>query len=165
MGQKLGKGKNGGEIGKISVSEGSRSSAALSPSPGYRSPISVFPISPRFLPFSPAAAKLACKQTLFYFYFLSFQKHWRPREGSERGARERNPLALAVNKSPVVYSLSPALDGLWRAENRGSVNKLLLVSGYEAYRTRVKGIWRCVENVSINCPCFTQNGYVCTSST
>ena len=32
------------------------------------------------------------------------------------------PLALAVNKSPAVYILSPALDGLWR-ENRGSVNR------------------------------------------
>ena len=30
---------------------------------------------------------------------------------------------LAVNKSPAVYTLSPALDGLWR-ENRGSVNRL-----------------------------------------
>ena len=33
------------------------------------------------------------------------------------------PLALAVNKSPAVYILSPALDGLSR-ENRGSVNRL-----------------------------------------
>ena len=33
------------------------------------------------------------------------------------------PLALAVNKSPAVYILSPALDGLWR-ENRRSVNRL-----------------------------------------
>ena len=30
---------------------------------------------------------------------------------------------LAVNKSPAVSTLSPALDGLWR-ENRGSVNRL-----------------------------------------
>ena len=30
---------------------------------------------------------------------------------------------LAVSKSPAVYTLSPALDGLWR-ENRGSVNRL-----------------------------------------
>ena len=30
---------------------------------------------------------------------------------------------LAVNKSPAVYTLSPALDRLWR-ENRGSVNRL-----------------------------------------
>ena len=35
------------------------------------------------------------------------------------------PLALVVNKSPAVYILSPALDGLWR-ENRGSVNRLNL---------------------------------------
>ena len=33
------------------------------------------------------------------------------------------PLALAVKKSPAVYILSPALDGLWR-EYRGSVNRL-----------------------------------------
>ena len=33
------------------------------------------------------------------------------------------PLVLAVNKTPAVYILSPALDGLWR-ENRGSVNRL-----------------------------------------
>ena len=30
---------------------------------------------------------------------------------------------LAVSKSPAVYTLSPALDGLWR-ENRGYVNRL-----------------------------------------
>ena len=30
---------------------------------------------------------------------------------------------LAVSKSPAVYTLSPALDGLWR-EKRGSVNRL-----------------------------------------
>ena len=54
---------------------------------------------------------------------------------SEASARERTrsasifffphhyPLALAVNKSPAVYILSPALDGLWR-ENRRSVNRL-----------------------------------------
>ena len=36
----------------------------------------------------------------------------------------------------------------------------------KAYKTRVKGIWRCVENVSINCPFFLkQIGYVCTFST
>ena len=34
-------------------------------------------------------------------------------------------LALAVNKSPAVYILSPALDRLWR-ENGGSVNRLFL---------------------------------------
>ena len=33
------------------------------------------------------------------------------------------PLALAVNKSPAVYILSPALDGLWKG-NKGSVNRL-----------------------------------------
>ena len=46
----------------------------------------------------------ACTQTLFHFSFLF-------------------PLALAVNKSPAVYILSHALEGLWR-ENRGSVNRL-----------------------------------------
>ena len=34
-----------------------------------------------------------------------------------------NAYRLAVNKSPAVSTLSPALDGLWR-ENRGSVNRL-----------------------------------------
>ena len=34
-----------------------------------------------------------------------------------------NAYRLALNKSPVVYTLSPALDGLWR-ENRGYVNRL-----------------------------------------
>ena len=33
------------------------------------------------------------------------------------------PLALAVNKSPAGYIISPALDGLWR-ENRRSMNRL-----------------------------------------
>ena len=44
------------------------------------------------------------------------------------------PLALAVNKSPAVYILSRALDGLWR-ENRGSDNGLLTTP-----LTSVKGI-------------------------
>ena len=35
---------------------------------------------------------------------------------------------------------------------------------HEAYKTRFKGIWRCVENVSISCLCFIRNGYVCTFS-
>ena len=35
----------------------------------------------------------------------------------------------------------------------------------KAYKTRVQGICHCVENVSINCPCLKQNGYVCTLST
>ena len=36
---------------------------------------------------------------------------------------DKYPLALAVDKSPAVYILSPGLDGLCR-ENRGSVNRL-----------------------------------------
>ena len=36
----------------------------------------------------------------------------------------RYPFTLAVNKSPAVYILSPALDRLWR-ENRVSVNRLV----------------------------------------
>ena len=79
-------------------------------------------------------------QTLFYFSFRSFRKHRRAREGSERArnAWKKNkelfsifffphsyPFALAVNKSPVVYTLSSAaLDGIWR-ENRGSVKRLV----------------------------------------
>ena len=52
-----------------------------------------------------------------FIFFSFFLKHPRARE-NERGA-----LALVVNKSPVVYILSPALHRLWR-ENRGSVNRL-----------------------------------------
>ena len=44
-------------------------------------------------------------------------------------------LALAVNKSPAVYILSPALNGLWR-ENRGSVNRLwIFMKKYLQYST------------------------------
>ena len=63
------------------------------------------------------------------FLFVLFEKHRLARERSERsrtsGAREKNlyTIALAVNKSPAVYILSPGLDRLWR-ENRGSVNRL-----------------------------------------
>ena len=59
---------------------------------------------------------VACKQTLFYFSFRSVQKHRRARERSERARtsaeREKENLALAVNKSLAVYILSRALDGL-----------------------------------------------------
>ena len=55
-----------------------------------------------------------------------------------------NPLTLAVNKSPAVYILSFALDGL-RRENRGCVNRLnlgridsfvvwILVTSYENWQ-------------------------------
>ena len=50
-------------------------------------------------------SKIACTQKLFYFSFRSY------------------PLALAVNKFPAFYILSPTLDGLCRG-NRGSVNRL-----------------------------------------
>ena len=30
----------------------------------------------------------------------------------------------------------------------------------KAYKTRVKGIWRCVENVSINCPFFFKTNWL-----
>ena len=75
---------------------------------------------------------IACAQTLFYFSFRSFGKHRRARE---RGARERKinifffphlcPPCAGVNKSPAVYILSRALNGLWR-ENRGSVKRLVV---------------------------------------
>ena len=74
---------------------------------------------------------LACKQTLFYFSFHSFQKHRQAREQIERertsAEREKEksstsififfsphhyPLVLAVNKTIAGYILSPALDGL-----------------------------------------------------
>ena len=49
---------------------------------------------------------VACKQTLFYFSFRSVQKHRRACERSERARtsaeREKENLALAVNKSPAV---------------------------------------------------------------
>ena len=56
---------------------------------------------------------IACKQTLFYFSFRSVQKHRRARERARTTAeREKENLALAVNKSPAVYILPRALDGL-----------------------------------------------------
>ena len=73
--------------------------------------------------------ELACTKALCYFSFRSFRKtsvSSRAKRAleNERGARERNlyTIALAVNKSPAVYIISPGLDGLWR-ENRGSVNR------------------------------------------
>ena len=62
--------------------------------------------------------ELACTQALCYFSFRSFRKtsvSSRAKQAleNERGARERNlyTIALAVNKSPAVYILSPGLDG------------------------------------------------------
>ena len=52
-----------------------------------------------------------CLQTIYFF----FPHHY--------------SLAVAINKSPAVYILSPGLDGLWR-ENRGSVNRLLTLAFY-----------------------------------
>ena len=82
------------------------------------------------------AMSVACKQTLFYFSFRSFQKHQRARERSKRARtsaerekeKERTsptttPLRWRSINPPAVYILSPALDGLWR-ENRGSVSRL-----------------------------------------
>ena len=57
--------------------------------------------------------------SLCYFSFCSFRKH--------------------RHKSPAVYILSPALDGLWR-ENRGSVNRLLLSSCFKMALTGRKGV-------------------------
>ena len=45
---------------------------------------------------------------------------------------------LAVNKSPAVYILSPALDELWR-ENRGPVNRL---SNYDQLRSTTNYVLR-----------------------
>ena len=69
------------------------------------------------LPWNRVWFSVVCTQPLFYFSFLSFRKHRRAGERSERasesegdrGARERKissptlPLALAVNKSSAVY--------------------------------------------------------------
>ena len=70
--------------------------------------------------------EVACTKTLFYFSFRSFRKHRRACERARASAGffpHHYSLALAVNKSPVVYILSPSLDGPLR-ENRGSVNWL-----------------------------------------
>ena len=53
---------------------------------------------------------VACTQMLCYFSFRPFRIHQRV-------------LALAVNKSPVVFIFYRTLNKLWR-ENRGSVNRL-----------------------------------------
>ena len=87
---------------------------------------------------------LACTQTLFYFSFRSFQKQRRTREPSQRA--RNHPLALAVNKSPAVYILSPALDGL-RRENRGSVNRLLTYGPGKYWSVSIPlncSEWRCL---------------------
>ena len=82
---------------------------------------------------------IPCESYLFWYgrslytdvvlFFFSF--FWRTSACARvRRAREREkekqitppPFALAVNKSPAVYLLSRALEGLWR-ENRGAVNK------------------------------------------
>ena len=67
---------------------------------------------------------------LFFFSFfwkLNIGEHAGEARESERGTRERNkyfllppplPSCAGVNKSPAVYFLSRALNGLWR-ENRG----------------------------------------------
>ena len=70
--------------------------------------------------------EVACTKTLFYFSFRSFRKHWRTCESARTSTGffpHHYSLALTVNKSPVVYILSPSLDGPLR-ENRGSVNRL-----------------------------------------
>ena len=73
---------------------------------------------------------VACKQT-FYFSFRSLifknigERNERAKTSAEREQETTTTtlLALAINKSPALYILSPALDGLWR-EDRGSVNRL-----------------------------------------
>ena len=63
------------------------------------------------LPIMAYTGRLRPKGVLFsgLRYFFFFPHHY--------------PLALALNKSPAVFFLSRALDGLWR-ENRESVNRL-----------------------------------------
>ena len=58
---------------------------------------------------------IACAQTLFYVSFCFFRKHRRARERSESASfffPLHYSLALVVNKFPVVYILSPALNAL-----------------------------------------------------
>ena len=57
------------------------------------------------------------------FFFSSFWKTSACSRARRAREKEKYPFALAVNKSPAVYFLSRALDGLWR-ENRGSVKRL-----------------------------------------
>ena len=63
---------------------------------------------------------------LFFFsFFWRTSACARVRRAREREEEKKNhpyPFALAVNKSPAVYLLSRALEGLWR-ENRGAVNR------------------------------------------
>ena len=60
---------------------------------------------------------------LFFFSFFLRTSACPPAKQARENFPHHYPLALAVNKSPAVYILSPALDGLW-GENRGSVNRL-----------------------------------------
>ena len=60
---------------------------------------------------------------LFFFSFFSKTSASWPAKQARETFPHHYPLALAVIKSPAVYILSPALDGLWR-ENRRSVNRL-----------------------------------------
>ena len=99
------------------------------------------------------SCRLAWTQTLCHFSFRYLRKYRRAKRAreNERGVRERKknilffphhyPLALAVNKSSVVYILSPALDGLWR-ENRGSVNRLLTDQNKQQPQ-EIKGLFTC----------------------
>ena len=100
-----------------------------------------------------AKSLLACTQT-FYFSFRSFQKHPRAKRARERKIKDFFPhhylLALAANKSPAIYNLSPAPDGLWR-ENRGSVASVAL--DYESARKRL-GTRQHADKVS--CPRATK---------
>ena len=77
---------------------------------------------------------------VFFFFLCSFRKHRRARKRARTSAEcEKEKfffplhysLVLAVNKSPGVYILSPALDRLSR-ENEGSVNRL---SNYDRLRS------------------------------
>ena len=89
---------------------------------------------------------VACKQALIYFSFRSSQKLIGERSerarDNERGARKRKnedvyvqtvyfllphqyPLVLVVNKSPAVYILSSALDGLSRENRESGMNSLM----------------------------------------
>ena len=109
---------------------------------------------------------LACTQT---FYF-SFVHHERRAWENERGAWERKqymffflhhyPLALAVNKSPVVYILSRALDELWR-ENRRSVSRLALHLHLDV--EKMLGKWHSRWIIKTCCAHFIVDGGKCTT--
>ena len=93
----------------------------------------------------PSSWGISLYTDLVLFFFSFFSKT----SASEASARERarsarnHPLALAVNKSPAVYILSPALEGL-RRENRRCMNRLLRYGRWSVSIPLNCSVWRCL---------------------